>query len=246
MNLKAYLNEELNDYDKIKKLLISECSIFLKELKGCNKFLYRGVNENFSKITKQDVRKNRKPKSSSLSYHNYLNKFFQYAYKIPLRSESIFCTGDIRTSEMYGNVFIVFPLNNYKIYWSLEICDLFTIRLRTGKCYAVLSKQKQLIIDYFMLKFYYDYMEYNKNMEKKFYEEYKLMFNEPYDETSKNWKNIYSLKFAQGFVFENMKQFYKIGDLKSAINSLNEIMLHTSQVFYIPLKYHEQLKKDFL
>jgi hypothetical protein len=43
-----------------------------------------------------------------------------------LRSNSLFCTGDIRRAEDYGEPYVIFPKNGFKFTWSWKNVDYFS------------------------------------------------------------------------------------------------------------------------
>jgi hypothetical protein len=99
----------------------SESIIAMKEAKG---FLYRGLNAN-ADIFIGRPRENRKAKDTSAPLHREMDKLFSAAGFTALRSNSIFCSGDINTADTYGDLYIIFPINGFSFTWSPIVDDLY-------------------------------------------------------------------------------------------------------------------------
>jgi hypothetical protein len=77
-------------------------------------------------IHKKKVRKDRKPKDMDIKTHKELNKLFHKKFGWKVRSEGLFCTGNINEAGGYGYEFLVFPIGEFKYVWSPEIRDLYS------------------------------------------------------------------------------------------------------------------------
>lgn len=73
------------------------------------------------------TRKNRTPKHLSIEKHNEVDKYFDEKFGIKFRSQSVFCTGDIKTASEYGKVAIIEPIGEFEVCWSPICFDLIEI-----------------------------------------------------------------------------------------------------------------------
>jgi hypothetical protein len=113
--------------DKIKIL----CEPYIRELRnGDNPHaLLRGSRSSHIKL-KRNVRENRKPKNTPIQYHNAADDWFYEQFGIRYRSDALFCTGSFNGAALYGNVFIIFPIGEFKVCWSPNIVDMYFEFLR--------------------------------------------------------------------------------------------------------------------
>lgn len=130
MRFKKYLNEqkELTIKEALENIK-KECQPFLKDLKKAspiNNLLYSGRKEKTLEAFRGTVRKNRVPKDTPLSIHNWLDSWFEENFGIKARSNSLMAVGDTSVAKGYGNLYAIFPIGNYEIIWSPEISDLYT------------------------------------------------------------------------------------------------------------------------
>ena len=61
--------------------------------------------------------KKRKPVSTPIEVHNFANAYFEDEFGVPFRN-GMFCTGDSTFARDYGNLYLVFPVGNFKYCWS--------------------------------------------------------------------------------------------------------------------------------
>lgn len=121
-----YDNKELQDnLTKLFKILYPNISQILKIYKDNNKFFYRGISSS-ENIFIYKPRKNRKPKDTSMEGHNFFNKILNsYTNNKVNRSNATFATSNFYEADKYGNVFIIFPFNNFDYLFSNKIKDLY-------------------------------------------------------------------------------------------------------------------------
>lgn len=131
MKFYNYLNEqpqEILNPDQITQMLESNCRNYLKDLKQVNfkrPFLLSGRSKNKSPIFKGTVRKNRQPKDTPQSLHDLINDKFEEKFGVRLRGNSLFITGRTTEAKQYGKPYIIFPINEYQVYWSEKVNDLY-------------------------------------------------------------------------------------------------------------------------
>lgn len=134
MKLKQYLNEgkttkidlrewEFDSMEFLETLLTKNCQPYLKTIKGTKELLFRGTNQSF-KLAQITPRKNRTPKDTPLKYHKLLDKLFNIKFGWKPRSTGIFCSGRDQ-ARVYGNVYSIWPIGQFKFIWSPVIHDLY-------------------------------------------------------------------------------------------------------------------------
>lgn len=119
---------ELEDNDTFSPeqvaLIKKNCQPFLQQ---CNqRFLYRGIHslKTNNEFIKFDVRQNRSPTGSSRILHELYIKAFNKLGFVANRNNSIFCSGSLDLADVYGNVYIVFPIGPFQFTWSPNTEDL--------------------------------------------------------------------------------------------------------------------------
>ena len=63
----------------------------------------------------------------SLGLHEEVDEYFFNNFGIKFRSQSVFCTGDIKSALEYGKVAIIEPIGDFQICWSPKCYDLIEI-----------------------------------------------------------------------------------------------------------------------
>lgn len=89
--------------------------------------LYRGIGHDLGQCGQTKVVKGREPRSSGIEYHDIMNSAFKEIFGMPIRSDTFFCTGNYEVALDWGNgtAYKVYPANNFVVYWSDTINDLF-------------------------------------------------------------------------------------------------------------------------
>ncbi len=128
---KYIMTEENLDVRMLQQLQLihKNCQPFLKEwlksFKGHNlEIWYRGIKNSVS-FFKNSVRIDRLPVSTDIELHLELDSEFNKRYGHKFRSNALFVTGDEKEALEYGNVYMIFPINEYKYIWNDKIEDLF-------------------------------------------------------------------------------------------------------------------------
>lgn len=109
---------------KLVNLIWRNCSDIVSVYKNANQVLYRGVNGTPGKIFKGDPVENRKPMSSSSLLQQVYDAYLEKKGIAARRSNSIFCTADKQQAEMYGTLYIIFPINGFNYHWSQKHDDI--------------------------------------------------------------------------------------------------------------------------
>lgn len=98
--------------------IVHECSDILDLYKNSSHFFYRGFADQVPNIFSSVPRGDRLPKDSLL----WLSQLFDYGlvkmgFKA-LRSNSIFVTSSHGTAKIYGDTYIIFPVNGFDYTWT--------------------------------------------------------------------------------------------------------------------------------
>jgi len=126
MKFYKYLNEN-QSIDEFFDIFKKKCQPFIKDAR-------RQLNEGtyyFSGRKRYDnwfisnIRKDRNPTDTPENIHNLLDDAFQKKFGIRLRSNSIFLTFDTSTAESYGDLYVIFPVGKYEMYYNNNIDDLY-------------------------------------------------------------------------------------------------------------------------
>lgn len=127
LNESKYEQFNIENQSLLETFIKNDCKQFLKEASK-DTLLYRGMNlDNEHFFYKFKTNKNREPKDSSKEFHNLLDLGFKQVFGKKLRSETVFAIGSKTVSEEYGNPYVCIPCDNYKIYWSPKIDDIYEI-----------------------------------------------------------------------------------------------------------------------
>ena len=121
ITLKKDDEEEFNSIfiENLKK----ECAPYLKMVKG--KELYRGIEGEDSAYIKKKVRTNRKPKDTPIEIHEYLDKELHRRFGWYPRSNGMFATSNFGEADIFGEVFVVFPVGPVKYLWNTKTEDIY-------------------------------------------------------------------------------------------------------------------------
>lgn len=146
ITFKKFIAESEAHMAQLCAMIESDCKPFLNESERTN-LMVRGFSNMYqkdharSKIQDpQDeeayvnywtlpVRKDRRPTNSGDKEFEMQNTFFKGKFGVNARAEALFCfpdTGAGRSSaSSYGNVFVIFPIGDFKYLWSPKVRDLF-------------------------------------------------------------------------------------------------------------------------
>lgn len=122
------LNENDLDVSNIIEYINTHCKKYLSENPNfLNTPLYRGMKES-SEILIKNIRSDRKPLDSSSLYHKIFTDGFKDAGIAATRDNSIFCTGNNADASRYGNVYVIFPIDDFSFSYSPSISDLYNYK----------------------------------------------------------------------------------------------------------------------
>ena len=150
------------------KIFHDECKPFQKEIGFDGTFdfkpLKRGM-KNKPSLLIGNVRPDRKPTDTPLPIHEFMDNWFYEKFGVKFRSNAMFATKS-QSAQIYGDVYIVFPIGEFKYCYSSTIDDLYAtiankIESKLSSHYAPLTKEKfnDFLSDEDNLKFALDIVE---------------------------------------------------------------------------------------
>jgi len=140
-----------------------DCKPFLKAINYnvAHYPLYRGLGGESDMFVIKSVRlDDRRPADSAQNVHDALNDYFIQKFGEPFR-DAMFAAGTPFVSESYGNLYLVFPIDQFTFIWSPEVTDLVT-EWSSSLDDVVTANGPRGDMNMFMNKFKYT----NKNLEK--------------------------------------------------------------------------------
>lgn len=224
MKFSNFLYEKEN-FDHLINSLKKECKPILDFYKKNNwkKLLFRGIPDYSEEIEKRKVRKNRQPFDTDEEIHEILNEYFIKKFNLPLRSISLFCSGNWDMADAYGDVFIIFPTGKFDCYWSEKIQDLWKELTNgpRGERYYVYSHplwaQKE--------KWKFEFKTRNSQFDSE------KSISEYLKDEEKNW---YEKKDK---LFGTLVDKYQKGSIEKAINFNGELMIVCDEYYMIGEKF---------
>lgn len=191
-----------------------------------------------SSFIERKIWKNRKPVDSIEYIHDILNNAFKNVFNKKLRSESIFCVGDRHYASSFGNVFIIFPTDDFNVYWSDIINDIASpIWLYD----TTITNEKNEDILAFLVIRCLTYRHPPKKVDT-IMDDFISKLDKIPDINSDilNMNIKYKTKIAEEIEFLNpncatefVNKYYQKGNLTSAIKSDNELMITGSKYYAI-------------
>lgn len=141
MKFYNYINEqEFNQREQDIIEYLEDCKPFLKDWKKCNTDdLLMSGRKRMDNYFIGKVRKNRRPMNTKKEMHDKLDDLFNEKFGVKPRSNSLFCTAVYDVAGSYGDAFVIFPIEEYKIIWSKDVDDLF-MRLGSSREHVNLDK----------------------------------------------------------------------------------------------------------
>lgn len=118
--LKEMKEGTYDDINTVIELIKKDCKPFLKH----KTIIWRGMYDK-AEMGFRSVRKDRKPKDSSVSQDLIMNAYLKER-GLPLRSKSMFATTDQGMAMVYGEEYLVFPIGNFKSVYFSEVEDMYS------------------------------------------------------------------------------------------------------------------------
>jgi len=85
-------------------------------------FLFHGTETLMGDIKYLEFRERTEPKDTNVFIHNYINNLSKKKYGVNVRN-GMFVTTQVKSAKSYGSPYIIFPLGEYKIFYSLGVTD---------------------------------------------------------------------------------------------------------------------------
>jgi hypothetical protein len=116
--------EEDPRLDEVLVTLEKDCMKFIKETEG---FLFRATNRRIGDlIKKNNARADRNPVDVPRKIHDMADKSFKKKFGWKVRSEGLFTATRESMTKGYGaNMYLVFPIGDYKYVWSDKWFDFY-------------------------------------------------------------------------------------------------------------------------
>jgi hypothetical protein len=108
------------------KMIEKDCSQVLRVYKAHQKVFFRGVDSGTLKGTflKKTPHKNRRPLSTNLAVHMYMNEYLKKKFGWPVRN-GVSVSSDANQAEAYGHIHMFIPANGFKYAWNPYVHDLY-------------------------------------------------------------------------------------------------------------------------
>ena len=253
MRLLDFINEQNKEipFDTIER----DCSKYINDLKKIGKpsSLLLSGRKSGKKFIERKVRKNRRPKDTPEFIHDWLDERFEDLFGIKLRSNSVFVSSEYSIATDYGKSYIIFPIDNYSIYWSEKITDLYDDFIEDYESdyeWYINDEIPDGLMDEIESNYEHEYGEgeegvwiYNNNeyeprFDKEGMIEYIKEIEEDddididdlewkpeitFDEYIEEYKNDYLSRFEKEL--SNVLNSYQSNNLKNALDNISEIML---------------------
>jgi hypothetical protein len=223
---------------RLVKDITTKCSPWLE---ASDRDVFRGLNLNQPQIAFQKaVRQDRKPLNSPGNLHNFLNQVIAKIGGTANRNNSLFVTGKSSMAAMYGQSFVVFPVDYFSFTWSTEISDAFTELNDHGRrmYYLKLTPEEEELVQTKTKKFEQDNKEYLDTLGN---DEKHLIIQR----MTKRYEAEILNKKSSDLSIENFnieKMGYKADtDLDKAIKSGHEIMLQCTSAIYVDTQFYRSI-----
>lgn len=127
MKYKQYLTESITNFMEIVDIIKKDCKPFLKEIKGADDFLIRGIKNNGKDFKRYTVKGDRPPRDTPKELHDFYNKMFKKYHGWNVRSEGVFTWNLWRKNNWTGQFhsYMMFPIGQYSYIYSREVDDLY-------------------------------------------------------------------------------------------------------------------------
>lgn len=160
MRLDNYISENtIHDYAALIK---RDCQPWLKAMKNCDGFFYRGMKDH-GNFSKKKVRTDRIPSNMDMEETRLLDDAFQKKFGWKPRTSGLFATGSIILAQGYTGIgkapYIIFPIGQFKFVWSEAAEDLYVDvpKLRTMAKGGAFGKESVIdVYDTMVKKFFQD------------------------------------------------------------------------------------------
>lgn len=118
--------EKLASPARLVALLQQNCKPFLSQA-GWNNPMYRGIDKQLPAVSLQQNRAGRRPLTTNAALSKVADNWFFEKTGIRYRSNAVFTAGDYGTARSYGDVYVMFPIGEFKYCWSPNVEDMFML-----------------------------------------------------------------------------------------------------------------------
>jgi hypothetical protein len=112
------------DYERSFDKFLLDCSDSIAAMRQAKQLLYRGIKTKVPDIFVGIPRQDRSPLDTPKGHNEQINTLMSKAGFTAIRTNSIFCSGSVWETGMYGKNYIIFPKNGFDFTWSTKIDDL--------------------------------------------------------------------------------------------------------------------------
>lgn len=221
------LFEEKELPNSVLKLIKTKCSKFLNStsvpmLRGISTDRQNKITNGNKFFMMEHIRTDRAPRDSinNPSFNFLFNLGAESITGISeIRKKTLFCTGEIATSEFYGRSFFVFPLNGFKFLSSPNVTDSFKNlgELQTDLLFELKKHKSDSVIDV------YNFMNGPK-VSEVFRQNGEISFNEFEKLTNKNARILLEKSLTN--LFKNKYHYKTTGDLDSFLTKGAEVLIY--------------------
>lgn len=231
---------DITDSEDIMAFIQQNCQPYIKEHPDFMSYpLYRGMSPR-GDVSIQTIRQDRKPLSSNQYIHQVYDEAMKRAGLTAIRSNSIFCTGNKNAAMGYGDVYVIFPIGDFKYSYTTEYRDLYTafgriarrgfFRFKNINTILTRVEAKKLTNDDLPS----DITEISL---KDLNENFKLDWYKIYDLIDSNEESLVDkLEIDIDHLAEGFKKIYRTDKIDDAIWNNTEIMITGDK--YLALKHH--------
>lgn len=115
------------------------CQPWLSQTDNGKMIVYRGMNKEHEPAFVKKTRRDRRPLSSVDFWHNAYQAILQTMNSPATRTNSLFCTGKLSDTTLYGKSYVVIPIGHFNYSWSPVWSD-WTMRVEVSQLKKMLKQ----------------------------------------------------------------------------------------------------------
>jgi hypothetical protein len=117
--------ETIEQVENVREILSKQCSEIYNFYKLKGEFFFRGAKRNNDAFLLETPYQNRAPKDTPQDVSKLLDDAFERKFGWRPRSQGVFGVSNFDTARLYGQVYILFPVDGFKYVYSATIKDLY-------------------------------------------------------------------------------------------------------------------------
>jgi hypothetical protein len=159
MRFSEYVNEANNivdDWESLKRTIEKDCKPFIREIRGANSLLLKGVKQVPETYKSRSARNDNRPRISDPDLQERMNTLSKKLFGWNIREEGVLTTASYSDASRLGQPVIVFPIGSYKYVWTEDVTDLYTA-----------FEQWETVNDVDNLKYGKSYLDHLKEVNKE-------------------------------------------------------------------------------